>query len=212
NFETVDASRNIAPWGILIGGEELHNNHHAHAISARLSNKWWEFDIGWMYITLMQWLGLAKVLKVAPKVKTVKGKQVIDLDTVRAIIRNRFYIMKLYGRKVIKPVLREERQSANQYFAQLYRRISKLMIREDIKLGQAESNMVHEALQQSETLDTVYRLKQQLKALWIHSATQQTNRIQRLQAWCTEAEQTGITALQEFAAYLRSHTLATPTI
>jgi len=212
NFETEDASRNIAPWGIVIGGEELHNNHHAYAASARLSNKWWEFDIGWMYITLMQWFGLAKVLKVAPKIRTVTGKQVVDMDTVRAIIRNRFYIIKLYGRKVIKPVLREERQGANQYFNQLYRRISKLMIREDIRLGSTESEMVHEALQQSQALDTVYRLKQQLKALWVHSSHQQSNRIQRLQAWCSEAEQTGITALQEFAAYLRSHTLVAPTV
>jgi stearoyl-CoA desaturase (delta-9 desaturase) len=212
NFETEDASRNIVPWGILIGGEELHNNHHAYAASARLSNKWWEFDIGWMYITLMRWLRLAKVLKVAPKIRTVTGKQVVDMDTVRAIIRNRFYIIKLYGRKVIKPVLREERQGANEYFRRLYRRISKLMIREDIKLDSTESEMMHEALQQSKTLDTVYRLKQQLKALWVHSSQQQSNRLQRLQAWCSEAEQTGITALQEFAAYLRSHTLANPAV
>ena len=206
NFEPTDASRNISPWGILIGGEELHNNHHAYPSSARLSNKWWEFDIGWFYIRFMQLLGLAKIKKTAPRIKHITDKQVIDIETVRAIIHNRFHIVKLYGRKVIKPVLRTERQRANDYCRALYRRARKLMTREDIRLDQKAIATIKEATSQSQTLATVYEFKQRLKELWANTAQNHTNRVQRLQKWCAEAENTGIAALQEFASYLRGYT------
>ena len=206
NFEPTDASRNISPWGILIGGEELHNNHHAYPSSARLSNKSWEFDIGWFYIRFMQLLGLAKIKKTAPRIKHITDKQVIDIETVRAIIHNRFHIVKLYGRKVIKPVLRTERQRANDYCRALYRRARKLMTREDIRLDQKAIATIKEATSQSQTLATVYEFKQRLKELWANTAQNHTNRVQRLQKWCAEAENTGIAALQEFASYLRGYT------
>ena len=207
NFETEDASRNIFPWGILIGGEELHNNHHAYASSARLSNKWWELDIGWFYIRLLALFGLIKVLKIAPAIRLVADKQFIDIDTVRAVVRNRFHILSLYGRMVIRPVINEECQRANDYFKNLYQGIGKLLSREDLQPAENESRQVIEVLEHNKTIETVYRLKQQLKDLWQNSSSQQVNRIQRLQAWCQEAEQTGIVALQEFAAYLRGYTL-----
>jgi len=205
NFEPTDASRNISPWGILIGGEELHNNHHAYPSSARLSNKWWEFDIGWFYIRFMQLLGLAKIKKTAPRIKHITDKQVIDIETVRAIIHNRFHIVKLYGRKVIKPVLRTERQRANDYCRALYRQARKLMTREDIRLDQKAIATIKEATSQSQTLATVYEFKQRLKELWANTAQNHTKRVQRLQKWCAEAENTGIAALQEFASYLRGY-------
>jgi len=206
NFEPSDASRNIIPWGILIGGEELHNNHHAYPASARLSDKWWEFDIGWFYIRLMNSLGLAKIKKTAPRIKYKTEKQVIDIETVRAILHNRFHIVKLYGRKVIRPVLRAERQSANDYCRALYRRARKLMTREDIRLDDKAIATINEATSQSQTLATVYEFKQRLKELWINTAQNHTKRVQRLQNWCTEAEKTGIAALQDFASYLRGYT------
>lgn len=206
NFEPSDASRNIIPWGILIGGEELHNNHHAYPASARLSNKWWEFDIGWFYIRLMNLFGLAKIKKTAPRIKYTTEKQAIDIETVRAIIHNRFHIVKLYGRKVISPVLRAERQSANDYCRGLYRRVRKLMTREDIRLDDNAIAAINEATSQSQTLATVYEFKQRLKELWINTAQNHTKRVQRLQNWCTEAEKTGIAALQDFAGYLRGYT------
>ena len=206
NFEPSDASRNISPWGILIGGEELHNNHHAYPSSARLSNKWWEFDLGWFYIRLMSLLGLAHVKKIAPKIQFKTDKNVIDIETVRAVIHNRFHIVKLYGRKVIRPVLRKERQLANEYCRALYRRARKLMTREDIRLDHKAIATIKEATSQSQTLATVYEFKQQLKELWANTAQNHTKRVQRLQKWCAEAEQTGIDVLQEFAAYLRGYT------
>jgi len=209
NFETGDASRNISPWGILIGGEELHNNHHAHAHSARLSNKWWEFDIGWFYIRLLEFLRLAQVKKLASKIHLSDGKHLIDVETVRAVIRHRFHIMKLYGRKVIKPVVKHERKRVGGYASQLFQRVRKIMTREDIKLDAHALQTLNDALKHSTALETVYHFKQRLKTLWQHSASNQAKRVERLQQWCLDAEKTGIQALQEFAAYLRSYTLQT---
>ena len=209
NFETEDASRNIFPWGILIGGEELHNNHHAYASSARLSNKWWELDIGWFYIRTLSLFRLVKVIKMSPRIKLIAEKQRVDIDTVRAVVKNRFHIMSLYGQMVVRPVIQDECQRANEYFRNLYQSISKLLTREDLQPADEDSRRMTEVLAQNKTIETVYRLKQQLKTLWQNSSNQQNNRIQRLQAWCHEAEQTGIVALQEFAEYLRGYTLKT---
>ena len=207
NFETVDASRNIAPWGILIGGEELHNNHHAYAASAKLSNKWWEFDIGWLYIRMLELLRLAKVKRKAPTSTIDSAKQVVDGETVHAVVRNRFHIMKVYGRKVLRPVLREARRGADSDVRQLFRRARKLLTREDVKLDGSAQATLNEALQKNINLETVYRFKQQLKQLWLQTSNNQANRVQSLQAWCSAAEKTGIRVLQDFAVYLRGYTL-----
>lgn len=207
NFETPDASTNILPWGILIGGEELHNNHHAYAASAKLSNKWWEFDIGWMYIRLMQLFKLAKVKRVSPRIRHTVGKQVIDIDTVRAVVSDRFHVMKLYGSKVIKPVIDEASQKADHMGQTLLQRARKLMIREDIQIGAKAQETINNALQQYRKLATVYQFKQRLKSIWIRTSSNQANRVQRLQTWCAEAEQSGIRSLEDFAQYLRTYSL-----
>ncbi|MDH5446305.1 MAG: fatty acid desaturase [Gammaproteobacteria bacterium] len=207
NYETEDASRNIIPWGIIVGGEELHNNHHAHASSARLSSKWWELDIGWFYIRLFSIFKLVKINKVSPRVELDMNKQLVDMETVRAVVRNRFHIMSLYGQKVVKPVLHEECLRANEKLRDMYQKVSRFLTREDIQPESKQKKLIEEILAQNERLETVYRLKQQLKMLWQNSSTQQNRRIQRLQAWCQEAEQTGIVALQEFAEYLKGYTL-----
>ncbi|NNJ95863.1 MAG: acyl-CoA desaturase [Gammaproteobacteria bacterium] len=207
NFETVDASTNILPWGILIGGEELHNNHHAYPSSAKLSNKWWEFDIGWMYIRLMETVRLARIKRVAPKLRCTNGKQIVDIDTVRAVVSNRFHIMKLYGNKVIKPVIHDAQQKADRMGQKLLQRSRKLMIREDIQPGVSAQETINKVIQQYRSLATVYRFKQQLRKIWTHTSNSQANRVQRLQAWCTEAEQTGIRVLEDFSQYLREYGL-----
>jgi len=207
NFETTDASRNLSPVGILIGGEELHNNHHAYAQSARLSNKWWEFDIGWLYIRTLALLGLAQVRRVAPRVRIARGKQVVDLETLRAVVRDRYHVLTLYGRKVIRPVVRAERRTSQGAGRALLRRVRKLMIREDITLDARARATLNEVLQNSQTLETVYRFKAQLKTLWTHTANDGACRVERLKSWCTEAESSGIKALQDFARTLRSYTL-----
>ena len=207
NFETQDASTNIVPWGILIGGEELHNNHHAYAASAKLSNKWWEFDIGWFYIRLLEIMGLASVKRVSPKVKNVHGKQVIDLETARAVVRNRFHIMKLYGCNVIQPVLKDAQRKTDLVGQRLIQHARKLMTREDVSIEAKEQEVINHALQLSSKLETVYQFKQQLKEIWSRTSQNQVTRVQRLQAWCVEAEATGIRVLQDFAIYLRGYSL-----
>ena len=117
NFETQDASRNIIPLGVLIGGEEFHNNHHAYCYSAKLGNKWWELDIGWVYIKLLESFGLADVKRVAPRTAFEPGKSAIDVDTLRAVIANRFHVLKLYGRRVIAPVLHADADEATRLSA-----------------------------------------------------------------------------------------------
>ncbi len=207
NFETTDASRNLSPVGILIGGEELHNNHHAYAQSARLSNKWWEFDIGWLYIRTLALLGLARVRRVAPRVRIEHGKQVVDLETLRAVLRDRYHVLTLYGRKVIRPVVRIERKTTDGTERTLLRQVRKLMTREDIAPDARARATLNEVLQRSQALATVYRFKTQLKALWTHTASDGASRVERLEAWCNEAERSGIKALQDFANTLRSFTL-----
>ncbi|MDZ7662661.1 fatty acid desaturase [Thiohalophilus sp.] len=206
NFETVDASRNIVPWGVLIGGEELHNNHHAYAASARLSNKWWELDIGWVYIRLLSAFGLARVRSVAPRAESRADQHGLDMETVRAIVRNRFHILKLYGHQVVKPVLRAERGSLDhQSYRKLYRRLRRWMTREDVQLDAYDNQVLATALEQNQTLETVYRFKQRLKELWIRSAETPALRLHWLQQWCAEAERTGIAVLAEFSGYLKGY-------
>ena len=111
NFETTDASHNLLPFGLLIGGEELHNNHHAYPQSARLSSKWWEIDIGWLYIRTLTLLRLARVRRVAPTLVVARNKQQVDADTLRAVLHGRQRIITLYDRKVIRPIMRSERRT-----------------------------------------------------------------------------------------------------
>lgn len=207
NFETGDASRNLGPVGLLIGGEELHNNHHAYPQSARLSNKWWEFDIGWLYIRALSLLGLARVRRLAPRVRIERSRQTVDLDTLRAVLRDRYHVLSLYGRTVIRPVLRIERRASDNSGRRLLRRVRRLMTREDITLDSRALATLQEALARSQALATVYRFRSQLKALWTHTAQDGIGRVERLKAWCTEAEASGIQALQEFAGVLRGYTL-----
>jgi stearoyl-CoA desaturase (delta-9 desaturase) len=207
NFETEDASRNIVPWGILIGGEELHNNHHSYGFSARLSNKWWEFDIGWFYIRLLEVLDLAHVKKISPRAVIEPDKKVIDVDTIRAVIRNRFHILKLYGRKVIKPVLKQQRRMAIPSYRPYFRKVSRLLIREGTEMDAAKRERLAEALNHSQALETVYRFKLALKEIWRKTSRDQADRVKRLQEWCNQAEESGIQALQDFACYLRGYTL-----
>jgi stearoyl-CoA desaturase (delta-9 desaturase) len=207
NFETQDASRNIVPLGILVGGEEFHNNHHAYAYSAKLSNHWWEFDIGWFYIRMLERLGLAKVKRVLPRTSFAPGKTVIDSETLRAVIGNRFHVLKLYGRGVIAPVLLGHAEDG--FSRRLLARIRRLMIREDATAPHEDlpaRRALELALERSATLRTVYQSMQQLKALWGHSIKTDSDRLNRLQAWCTEAEASGIRALRDFARQLQAYT------
>jgi stearoyl-CoA desaturase (delta-9 desaturase) len=204
NYEVPDASRNIVPWGILIGGEELHNNHHTFASSARLSSKWWEFDIGWLYIRLMQAVGLAKVRKVAARPVRDPQKSNVDMDTVVAIISNRFQIMANYGRDVLTRVYRDEMRSRGD---RPPRRARLLLLRDEALIDERDRRQLDSILNTSPHLQTVYRFKQALHELWSRSTASNEHLLQSLQDWCHQAEASGIKALQDFARSLRSYSL-----
>ncbi len=207
NYETCDASTNIVPWGIVIGGEELHNNHHAFPSSARLSNKWWEFDIGWLYIRVLQILRLARVKKVAPRPRRIPGKQVVDLDTLRAVVLNRFYVMADFGRLVVMPVLKEELRKADTSCRQLLKRGRVLLVREETMMNAQDKARLQGVLQFSQALRTVYEYRTQLQQLWTRTTASHEKLLSGLQEWCNRAENSGNQYLRDFAQSLRSYSL-----
>jgi stearoyl-CoA desaturase (delta-9 desaturase) len=207
NFETPDASRNITPLAIIIGGEELHANHHAFPASARFSCKWWEFDLGWVWIRLLSLLGLAKVKKIAPRPVIIAGKHSIDGDTVRAVVVNRMHVMANYAREVIRPVLKQERKRAEGSCKGALRRARALLIREASLIDEAARLRLDGILAQFSNLRVVYQYRQQLQSVWARKATSPENLIKALQEWCVQAEATGISALRDFARRLRGYSL-----
>ena len=209
SFETADRSTNIVPFGILIGGEELHNNHHAFASSAKLSAKRWEFDIGWLYIRVLETLGFAKVKKTVPKPVIMPGKALADLDTVAAVISNRFQVMSQYAKNVLSKVYEEELDRMDESKRALLRRAKWLMIREESLLSLDARERLEAALTQSHALKTVYQYKHRLQAIWQERSASHEGLLQSLQDWCHEAEQSGIRALQEFAKTLPMYSVKT---
>jgi len=207
NYETRDASRNIVPFGLWIGGEELHSNHHAFPASARFSSRWFEFDLGWNYIQLLALLGLARVKKVAPRPVLLPAKDSVDMDTVRAVVMNRMYVMADYARVVIRPVLRQERRQAEGSCRRYLRRARRLLIREATMIDQRGRGRLDEILRHFSSLRTVYEYRQQLQAVWARKATSQETLLAALQDWCRDAEATGIQVLEEFARKLRRYSL-----
>jgi stearoyl-CoA desaturase (delta-9 desaturase) len=210
NFEVADASTNIVPWGIVIGGEELHNNHHTYGSSAKLSAKWWEFDIGWMYIRIMQALGLARVKKLPPQLITNPRKNQVDLDTVKAVVRNRFQIMARFTRDVMKHVHQEELRKTDRKDREswaLIKKARRLMKREVSHLTERNRRRLQLALERNHALNTVYQMKERLQAIWDTRTATQENLLRALEDWCHQAEATGIKALQDFSARIRTYTL-----
>ena len=207
NYDCADAATNIIPFGILIGGEELHNNHHTYATSAKLSSKWYEFDIGWAYIRCLEMLGLAKVKKLAPEPKFSHGKLEADFETLQSVIANRYDVMAKYA-KSIKLAWKEELEHLTDK-AELEKRFlkssRKLMQREPGKLADAHHEQLSELFQHSKSLETMHHMRVELGAIWERSHFTREQLLQKLQDWCTRAEASGIKSLQDFSLRLRSY-------
>ncbi len=211
NFECDDAATNLLPWGFLVGGEELHNNHHAFPTSAKFSVRRWEFDIGWMYICIFRALGLAKVKKVAPRPvlqKTPRPHVDIDIDNLRAVIVNRMHVLRDYTRQVTLPVLQRERAKLAGPDSAL-KRARKLLVRQPQLLDESSRHRLGELLSDNAALHTVHEFRERLRRLWSGANVSNENLLQQLKDWCTEAEASGIKVLEDFAARLRSYRLAT---
>ena len=199
NFACEDASTNILPWGILIGGEELHNNHHAYGTSARLSNKWYEFDIGWFYIRTLETLGLAKVRRVAPAVKWQPPKPSVDFSTVQAVITHRYDVMTRYARLMNRQLKDHLPQGVNMHKMREWLRLS------PAELKQEEKAEVEQALEKSDKLAKIYHMRQELAHIWERSTLTREQLVKNLQDWCHKAEASGIEALRDFSLKLKSY-------
>ncbi len=208
NFETPDRSTNIVPWGVLIGGEELHNNHHAFASSACFSARPWEFDIGWFYIRALAALKLARVKKLAVVPRIDSEKSAIDLDTVSAVISGRFHIMADYARRVINTVHREELRNAGGATRKILRPTRRLLVREESLMDDRQLYELERGLELSRALAVVYEFRLQLQQIFAERSATQERLLAQLQEWCRQAEATGIAALEDFAASVRCYTLA----
>jgi len=207
NYDCADAATNIIPFGILIGGEELHNNHHTYATSAKLSSKWYEFDIGWGYIRILEMLRLAKVKKLAPEPKFLDGKLEADFETLQSVIANRYDVMAKYA-KSIKLAWKEELEHL-KHKAELekpfLRSSRKLLQREPAKLADAHHEQLSELFQHSKALETMHHMRVELGAIWERSHFTREQLLHKLQDWCNRAEASGIKSLQDFSLRLRSY-------
>ncbi len=204
NWATEDASTNIIPLGILIGGEELHNNHHAYASSAKLSSKWYEFDIGWLYIRILETLGLARVKKLAPTPRFASAKSVVDLETLQAVISNRYDVLAKYA-KSLKATYTEELNRLAPHDAEVLRRLKRWLTHDESKLEDVQRSRIADGLARSKSLSTVYAMRRELVALWERSHASRDQLVRQLQDWCQRAEATGIRPLVEFSRRLRCY-------
>src|SRR3954465_14682705 len=206
SYDVADASTNIVPWGILIGGEELHNNHHAFASSAKLSSKWYEFDIGWLYIRVLETFGLATVKKLAPQPRFARPKAAADFDTLHAIIANRYDVLSRYA-KSVRRTYAEEMQRLKRWSprdAEMLRPLKRALLRGQAAAG-AESVRLAEALKNACALATVIAMRHELAALWERSHASKEQLLRQLQDWCHRAETSGVAPLVDFSARLRSY-------
>ncbi|MCD4485006.1 fatty acid desaturase [Chromobacterium vaccinii] len=210
NFENEDASTNLVPWGILVGGEELHNNHHTFGTSAKLSYKWYEFDIGWMYIRMLEICGLAKVRKVAPQLAHDPSRPQLDLEHLQAIIANRYAIASRYARELKAECGAELAKLSLPELPQVnLPRKMKVWLKQDAKdLPECDRDQLARILEQSHVLATIYNMRQELTRLWERSSLTREQLLQELQDWCARAEASGIAALQRFSQNLRQTALA----
>jgi len=207
NYDCNDAATNVFPWGIIIGGEELHNNHHTFGTSAKLSSKWYEFDIGWMYIRILEMMGLAKVKKVAPAPKFDRQKLVADFDTLQSVIANRYDVMSKYAKSLKRAWADELEHLAEK--AKLESRFlkssKKLLQREPAKLEDGQKQQLSELFTHSKALQTMHEMRVELASIWGRSNSTREQLLHQLQDWCVRAEASGIHALRDFAQRLRSY-------
>ena len=208
NFECKDASKNIVPWAFLIGGEELHNNHHTYPNSAKLSVKSWEFDIGWFWIQLFSKLGLAKARHIAPTAKKDNAKNELDDDSLMAIIHNRFFILSQYNKHVLIPVINEQKAKMHAQEKVLFKKARKLLVRDENLVKHTEQQRIETMLERNPRIKMIYGKSIELQAIWKnHPGSRFQEKLQSLSEWCQQAELSGVASLEAFAANLKQYSL-----
>jgi stearoyl-CoA desaturase (Delta-9 desaturase) len=205
NFEAPDASTNISPWGLIIGGEELHNNHHTYPTSAKFSVKSYEFDIGWVYIRLMRKIGWATVKKVPPKLQLGAIKPVADELTLEALIANRYEVMAGYAREV-RRVCKAELAGLKKKQADMspLKAAKRWLHRDDDRVPAAAKPQLALARATHPVLDKMVIMREELRQMWLNTSQSREQLAADLQAWCRRAEESGIAQLQQFSLKLRA--------
>jgi len=204
NFEAPDASTNISPWGILIAGEELHNNHHTYPTSAKLSVKPYELDIGWVYISMLSRLGLATVKKTPPKAAYGDIRPVADEKTLEALIANRYELMAAYAKDMRKAARDEfEAMRARSADADVIKAAKRWMHRDVEKVPPSKADELARARAASPLLDKMVTMREELRQMWLNTTVSREQLTADLQGWCQRAEESGIAALREFSMKLR---------
>ncbi len=203
NFEAQDASTNVSPWGIIIGGEELHNNHHTYPTSAKFSVKPYEFDIGWAYITVLSWLGLANAKKTAPRMAYGELRPVADDKTLEALIAHRYEVMAHYARQM-RAVFQQQTEGAGDAGGKAVRSARRWLHRDAEKVPAAAVPQLAAARAASPVLDKMVTMREELRQLWLSTGRTREQLVADLQAWCHRAEESGIAALREFSLKLRA--------
>ncbi|GAB4058654.1 DesA family fatty acid desaturase [Uliginosibacterium sediminicola] len=206
NFDCVDASTNLFPWGILIGGEELHNNHHTYATSAKLSAKWYEFDIGWLYIRILEVLGLAKVKKTIPVPRLGETRKVVDLEMLQTVITHRYDVMTRYLDGLKAEYARELKLLREKHGERFdTKRLRVALLADAQKLPAHLSEHLSEALAHSPRLAQLHGMREELAALWARSSASSEQLLHQLQDWCQRAEESGVQQLRELSLRMRSY-------
>jgi stearoyl-CoA desaturase (Delta-9 desaturase) len=207
SWSTEDVSTNIVPWGILIGGEELHNNHHAYVTSAKLSNKWYELDVGWLYIRVLEALGLAQVKRIAATPRFAEAKPAVDLETLQAVITHRYDVLARYA-KSLRATYAEEVKKLRRFAPQdahMLQGLKRWLHRDEKTLLESERLKLAEVLKKSSALHTAFSMRAELAALWERSSASREQLVRQLQDWCHRAEASGIRPLVEFSQRLRRY-------
>jgi len=204
NFEAPDASTNISPWGIIIGGEELHNNHHTYPTSAKLSVKPYEFDIGWLYIRILETFGLATVKKTPPKLHYADRQPMADERTLEALIANRYEVMAGFARQ-LQTALKQEIAAMPKLPADAVVSAAKRwMHRDEVQVPVQFHALLQQARDALPNVDTMVRMREELRQMWLNTNASRAQLALELQQWCLRAEQSGVVALRDFSMQLRA--------
>ncbi|MBS0381946.1 MAG: fatty acid desaturase [Proteobacteria bacterium] len=208
NFETADTATNLTPWGVWIGGEELHNNHHAFPSSAKFALRKFEVDIGWLVIRGLEKVKLAKVLRVAPTLDERPNVSLPDSETLKALLTHRFEAMTDYYKTVIKPTVREQSnaEGTRRFGAMTRRRLRRALANGGRWLDKNGKQRLAAAIENRPRLQQISEYRARLAALMEQRRPE--NALAALQQWCHDAEASGNRKLVEFAARLKRYAVA----
>jgi stearoyl-CoA desaturase (Delta-9 desaturase) len=205
NYDCQEAATNIVPFGLLIGGEELHNNHHTFPTSAKFSVRWFELDIGWIYISTLCWLRLASLRRPPQRLMRCAGQFVPTLATLKLVLDNRAVLTRELTILTLA-VFQAERTALSRLVPHATLGQAKRLLRlAPWRLTHAQRVDLEQVTVQSASLDAIHVARQALEKVWERSPATQEELLAGLQAWCVNAERSGPRPLQRFARRLASY-------